>query len=305
MKLATTTSDFGDYCATHADCVKCVCQAGFRYVDFSFYRDNTADSPFMRENWREYALELKKLGDGLGIKYVQAHCPNVNPLDFENGWELAVAVTFRSIEVCKILGIPTAVFHTGWKDGLSKEEYFKENMRFVSRILPALEATGVTLCIENSTRANMGEKYYFFTGEDMLAFFRYVTHPLLKACWDTGHANVEGQQYGDIAVLGSENLKALHINDNRGTGDEHIMPYLGTMCTDEVMHALLDVGYNGYFTFECGWSLPPAKNWFHPRRVFEKDSRLAEPSLSMAMAMEKLVFETGKYILESYNCFEE
>ena len=36
----------------------------------------------------------------------------------------------------------------------------------------------------------------------MVEFLNYVGHPLLHACWDTGHANCEGSQYDDIVTLG-------------------------------------------------------------------------------------------------------
>ena len=45
--------------------------------------------------------------------------------------------------------------------------------------------------------------------------------------------------------------RAIHYNDNRGGGDEHIAPFLGTLNHDEVITALIDVGFKGYFTLEC------------------------------------------------------
>ena len=41
------------------------------------------------------------------------------------------------------------------------------------------------------------------------------------------------------------------------------------------------------------------------RRAFEEDNRLAEPQLFMQKQLEKLMFDTGKYILEKYNLYEE
>ena len=49
----------------------------------------------------------------------------------------------------------------------------------------------------------------------MRAFSEYVHHPLFHSCWDTGHGNVEGAQYDQILALGDD-LRAVHINDNRG-----------------------------------------------------------------------------------------
>ena len=298
MKLATTTGDFGHVYSDNADRIRALHRAGFRHIDLSLYGDNTADSPFMQENWRDEVDRIRRAAEELGMGFVQSHAPSCNPLEFEQDWELQVAVTARAIEVCALLGIPHTVYHAGWKPGLSKEEYFEQNMRFVNRLIPTMEKTGVMLLIENSTRANMGERYYFYTGQDMVDFIEYAGHPLIGACWDTGHANIEGHQYDDIVALG-HHLRALHFNDNRGHGDEHVMPYLGTMSVDEIMCGLRDIGYKGDFTFECDSSLRPAGSWQGNRRRW-KEERIAEPTAAMYEIMERALYVCGEQILTAY-----
>lgn len=111
----------------------------------------------------------------------------------------------------------------------------------------------MNLLCENSSLINVGttEAYYTNTGADMREFVEYVNHPLFHACWDTGHGNMEGGQYEHMIALGKE-LYAVHINDNRGTIDEHTLPYFGTLNMDEVMNGLIDCGFKGYFTLEAG-----------------------------------------------------
>ena len=41
------------------------------------------------------------------------------------------------------------------------------------------------------------------------------------------------------------------------------------------------------------------------RKVFEKDTRLVDPQLFMQRHLEKLMYDTAKYILDSYGLFEE
>ncbi len=300
MKLATTTGDFSTF-FSHADCIRALHEAGFRHIDLSFYEDNTPDSPFMQPNWRDYALSLRELAESLHMDFVQAHAPAVNPLKFDDTWEFAVACTLRSIEVCGMLGIPNIVYHTGWADGLDRDAYFRENMRFLRRLFPVMEEHRVTLCIENSARINMGSKYYFYTGQDMADFLRYADHPLLGACWDTGHANLEGHQYADILALGKD-LRALHINDNQGRMDEHIMPYMGSLNLGEVMDALREIGYQGAFTFECGNSLPAHNGWPHGRNAWPQNECLCDPPLFLHKHMEKALYDLGEYILAACGC---
>ena len=138
----------------------------------------------------------------------------------------------------------------------------------------------------------------------MVDFIEYIDHPLFQAVWDTGHGTTEGSQYDNIVALG-KHLKGLHVHDNNGKADEHTMPYTGVLNLDQVMNALLDVGYEGYFTFEALNVLRAGKDGRQPRQKFERDTRLFEPSLEMQMDMERLLYHVGKHALTAYDCFEE
>ena len=100
-------------------------------------------------------------------------------------------------------------------------------------------------------------------------------------------------------------MYALHINDNRGMQDEHLIPYFGTVNMDEIMHALIDCGYKGYFTFESDSTLRKKKYWLGDRRSFDGDNRLAQPQLFMQKQLLKLMYDIGVYILKKYDCYEE
>ena len=127
-----------------------------------------------------------------------------------------------------------------------------------------------------------------------------MNHPLFHGCWDTGHANCEGSQYDEITAVG-EHLYAIHYNDNRNWCDEHVIPYLGTLNHDEIMNALIDVGFKGYFTLECDSSLRKSNYWLGERRKFERDTRLAEPQLFMQRKIESLMYDISEYILTTFS----
>lgn len=304
MKLATTLGDFRRYCDTYEERVKHICEAGFRYLDLDMYTPSSGDALLISDDWKENAKKLKAYAENLGATFIQAHSPGGNPLETGEKFDNLLKYTIRSIEVCGEMGIKNTVVHAGMLNGISKEEYFERNREFFRLLIPAMEKCNVNVLCENSTRANMGQMYFTNSGSDMLEFVNYVGHPLFHACWDTGHANCEGNQYDEIMRLGDE-LYALHVNDNRGQKDEHLIPYFGTMNVDEIMHALIDTGYSGYFTFEASSCLRHSRYWLGNRRVFEKDTRLLEPQLFMQKQLEKLMFDTGKYILEKYNLYEE
>ncbi len=307
MKLATTTGDFTHYFSNDLQRVKGLYDAGFRYIDLGMYQGDSADWIYLQPGWEQKIDELKAYAEELGMQFVQAHAPGsrINPMTTDPAdYDLLVKSTRRSIEICGRLGIPNIVIHTGWREDVRycKEDepaYFAENKKFIDALIPTMEQTGVNVLIENSCRVNMGEQYFFMTGAEMKAFLRYVNHPLLHACWDVGHALLEGHQYQDLLDLGDD-LRAVHIHDNRGKRDDHMLPYMGKINLDEVLQGLRDCGYQGYFTFECDGALLSAK-----RRFPWENSKLTESPLFMKEAMEKLLFQTGVYILKQYDCYEE
>lgn len=300
----TTTLDFGFYCKSDEERIIELHRAGFRYIDLDMY-SLTPDCVYMQENWRDEVEKIKAIARSLGMEFVQAHSQGGNPLSDDKAHvDFLVAATIRSIEICAMLGIKNTVVHSGWERGLSKAEWFEKNKQFYEKLLDAAEKYGVNILCENSTKANMGDTYYIVNGADMREFIKYVNHPNFHGCWDTGHANCEGPQYDEIMALGDE-LYAIHYNDNRGGLDEHVATFCGTLNHDEVLHALIDVGYKGYFTLECNATLRQSTEWTGVRRQYGQDTRLSEPQLFMQRHIEKMLYDTAEWMLSTYGVLEK
>lgn len=306
MKLANTTRSMPydiESCEMRLTQLK---NAGFRYIDFSFYNMVSDDHYLMGNSWKDYAYRIKEKAEKLGLEFVQAHTPGTsgNALEYDEKREMLIKTTQRSIEVCKILGIENSVIHTGWKKGVDKDEYFEKNKQFLSEFFPYMEEYGVNILVENSTKRNMPEMYFFYTGEDMKQFIDYVSHPLIHACWDIGHAHIEGHQYEDIMTLGDD-LRAIHVHDNCADYDSHSLLFSGTINMDEIMHGLIDSGYKGYFTFECDGAFPIITPEWKKRKTFRDETRLLETPAFLFEELDRMMYKTGKYILEKYNIFED
>jgi sugar phosphate isomerase/epimerase len=145
-------------------------------------------------------------------------------------------------------------------------------------------------------------------------FADYVEHPLFGVCWDTAHGNLsykvrtEGQ-YQSIMDIGDK-LKGLHISDNFGDGaHHHTWPFAGIINFDQVIQGLLDVNYDGFFNFEASYTLLHQKNLPYHRKAWEHNgetvTKLLNPSIALKQKAVDLLYETGKYMLETYGCFEE
>ena len=111
-------------------------------------------------------------------------------------------------------------------------------------------------------------------------------------------------QYKEITAIGSE-LRALHAQDNYGNGDSHVMPMAGTINWDQVFHALKEIGYKGDFTFEGSNTLRRSGCWPNYRLDVKKTDILADPPLCVQQKQLAVMYEVGKWMVESYGFIAE
>ena len=299
MKLATTTGDFGGYTNSQIQALRYVREAGFQYADYNFGMDYKHRNGVYSEHYEEYFAQVNAAAAEIGVRLIQAHAPMGTPLNDPDGSFLAD--TLRCVDACGAWGIPNLVVHSGYAHGLTVEQTFDANKAFFMPLLERAEQYGVNILVENFNKMSVPGLYWIDNATDLLGLIEYVNHPLFHAVWDAGHANLqEMPQDEELRLLGNH-VRALHIQDNRGDTDAHLLPFLGTMSMDAVMHGLLDIGYEGYFTFEVGGIFSTAEQ----KRPFAKDSRLAKAPLSLRLAADRYMYELGKCVLTEYGCFEE
>jgi len=71
----------------------------------------------------------------------------------------------------------------------------------------------------------------------------------------------------EVRAIGEE-LRVIHVHDNKVGWDLHLPPYYGTLNWKEFADALKDIGYHGVFSLEF---MPPVRL---PDGIFEKMSSL-------------------------------
>ena len=298
MRLATTTGDFASYTETQIEAMAHIRAAGFSYADYSFGADYNRRSGIYAEDFSAYLEAVNRAQAELGLTLVQAHAPMGDPLEDPDGSFLRD--TMLCVDACGAWGIKNLVVHSGYVRGLTREETLLRNRDFFLPLLKRAEKYGVNILVENFNKMCIDGLYWIDNAEDLLAMVECVNHPLFHAVWDAGHANMQDMPQNEaLRILGSH-VRALHIQDNMGDDDTHLCPFLGTLNLDSLMHGLLDIGYNGYFTFEVGRFFTPAEK----RRAFAADTRLADAPIELRDAFEKYLYALGKCVLEKYGCFE-
>ncbi|MEA4887910.1 MAG: sugar phosphate isomerase/epimerase family protein [Clostridiaceae bacterium] len=310
MKLATTTADFKEYVTDPnnvGDILPLFKDTGFHYIDANFCHACRQDSIFAGDAWITAMHEAAWTARELGCRFIQAHASDTV---WETGLDREETIGFikHEIEACAILGIPQIVVHAVYSKGNTWTELRRANKQMYESLLPIAEKTGVTILLENSCSQNCGGMYFLHSAGLLLTLIEDMgCHPLTGVCWDVGHAHMQGcNQYAEIMELGSQ-LKAVHIHDNLGDRDVHLQPYTGNCAYDPIVKGLVDCGYKGYFTMEAN-SIPSPRSSIG-RRGFTLDhvlyDNLVELPLSLKQMSERLMYETGKYMLDQYHCFEE
>lgn len=301
MKLATTTGDYQAYTYNQDYAISMIKDAGFKYIDYSFIMDYKNGSGIFGNDPDGYIDDIKRLVEKLEVRFVQSHSPMGTPIVKDGNYRPFIDATNKCIKACSKLGIDNIVVHSGYERNISKEGNFYRNKEFYNQLLPVAEEYGVNILTENFNKMFDPQIYWIDNAKDLREFIDFVEHPLFHCCWDTGHANSqEMSQHEELKILGKD-VYALHVQDNPGRGDLHMAPYFGSMNIDSLMYGLLDIGYDGYFTFEADSMLCSA----YRKRTFNNDSRLLVAPMDIKQKAESLLYDIGKHILTSYNCFEE
>jgi sugar phosphate isomerase/epimerase len=199
------------------------------------------DDPVETGRWfRDLAAEY-------GVSFMQGHlwitADIVNP--DEKGLTATLAELKQWLELFAAIGVKAGVLHPG--GGKARAAGWSERRIADARTATLRELTDfladkpLSIALENC-----GE-----TIEQMTAMVDAVDSDKLGHCLDTGHLNMIGGDQGEYIRRCGAKLIALHIADNLGECDDHMLPHsAGTVDWSDVVSALREVGYYGLFNFE-------------------------------------------------------
>lgn len=223
-------------------------ESGFDAVDYSFYWTDPSDN-ILGDDYLERASKTKELLDKYDLVCNQTHAPFGNafgaPIDLSNP---LYADIVRALEYSSIIGAKHMVVH-GVKvpKGISELEV---NKKYYESFLPYIKQFGTKIAVENLAST-------LTTPERMNALMEQLDPECFVALVDVGHANhrnIAPESFIRRVLPGR--LQGLHIHDNYGQIDDHILPYMGTIQWKYVLEALAEVDYSGDFTMELLGFLP-------------------------------------------------
>ncbi|HHT26932.1 MAG TPA: sugar phosphate isomerase/epimerase [Firmicutes bacterium] len=230
------------------DAIRMIGEAGFQQVEFGSGHEKN-----FLEGKEDEGKRLKRIvhaAERAGVSIVQMHGRLCNFMD-ENAEE-NIAWAHRSMERAAMLGVRWVVFHPaqspGYGTSLEEWEYTRvRNVEIFRAFLKTAERVGVGIAIENM----LGHRPRFGApASDLLWLLDQLKSDRVGICWDTGHANVSNVKQGQAIRAINKRLVALHIDDNDGSSDQHLMPLRGRIDWDDVLTALREIDYHGPFDLE-------------------------------------------------------
>ena len=160
------------------------------------------------------------------------------------------------IDMYEAIGIKNMVLHCEelYVLGLPREERVRLNVEKLRIVAEHVKDKDTTICLENLSGVRMGipnEELVVGSAEQLLEVIEAVGSDRFGICLDTGHLNLSYKNQREFILRAGDKLKALHIADNEGEKDQHLMPFTkGKVNFFEVVEALREVDYVGLFNLE-------------------------------------------------------
>ncbi len=226
---------------------------GYDAVDYQEFM--SMDSPLYSMGEDELSCFLTKVANAAEendaeIYQVHAIWPTAGD-DTEEGRQKSLVYYRRSVLGAKYLRCKYLVIHPrmeyGWANNGTSEEFVQSNIAFLKELLPFAKQHGIILCLENMP---FRKGSTFSTVKEWVAILDGVNDEHAKACLDTGHLNVMGEDaYTSVLAL-KDHLAVMHVHDNRWGTDMHLLPYQGTLDWDGLLKGLKEIAFDGCFSLE-------------------------------------------------------
>ena len=266
LKIGITNTSYGVYGFEGA--IKRIGAQGYDCIDYQGFVNVETD--FFNLPLADFEAELlrqKELIASHGLTVSQAHAPWRHPVQdaTPEGRAFWTEAMKKAIFGTHILGSHRFVVHPlmpYYDTDKCADEVWSLNEKFFSELADYAKGYGVTVCVENLPFP----KYPLTTVEQVCHIVDKLERDNLKVCLDTGHAAIfYGADIGAAVRYIGERLEAVHIHDNMGKEDEHLIPGDGIADWNGFTEALKEIGYSGVMSLETS-----PKHTQHPESEWEQ-----------------------------------
>ena len=228
------------------ECVKIFAEKGWFYLEFSsehgeiFLSRGKGSEEKTGNIFSEYAKDH-------GVSFPQGHLwlgADIAAVKQEE----AIDNVKRWLDLYCGIGVTACVLHCGGEEmanlEISDSQIQDARVEALRILCEHIEGTDAVICMENLSK-------FTTNAAELKSLINAVGSDRLAICLDTGHLNMCGLSQSEFIEQAGGLLKALHIADNEGKSDQHLMPYgRGTIAWDDFIAAIAKSSYNGVLNFE-------------------------------------------------------
>lgn len=197
--------------------------------------------------------ELKRVLEDLGLVVWSIHSPDLGSLAASDKAvrDTQLDALRSNVRLAEDLGAKVVISHglliaprngdPARDDAALCEGRFSQALE---ELAPELEPSPVCIAFENGYVMKPG-----FWGRDVLKMVHRNSRPAFGFVLDTGHARIAGDG-AEIATMLGERLISLHLNDNDGKADSHLVPGEGKVDWASVASTIRAASYSGCMMYE-------------------------------------------------------
>lgn len=231
MRLSVTT-DYAKGTGDPSPYLKRIGEAGFSHIHWC-HQWNT---DFLYSKWEieqihtwltEYGLKLLDLHGSVGPEKNWA-----SPREYER--LAGVELTQNRIEMTAQLGGKVIIMH------IPAEPNNLQLRKSLAELEPFARERSIRIAIENTPGFDAIEQLLPQYDADYLGL-----------CYDAGHGNFCGSGLEHLSKL-KDRLISIHLHDNDGSGDQHMLPFSGTVDWQQLTGIIAQSAYTDPVSMEVG-----------------------------------------------------
>lgn len=215
---------------------------------------------WVNNGWGETHEKMFDLCKNKGVEIVFAHIGyrGTNAVSYlwkagQKGEEVVDAIC-NDLEAVKNHGINIAVMHVS--KSTENPVLSPIGIERMKKIVSKAEEIEIDLALENT--AWKGVLEYIFDN---------IKSERLKICYDSGHDHTHFKDTFDFERF-KHLIVATHIHDNHANGDEHLLPFEGTIDFEAVIEKLKNAGFKS--TLSCEVCYRNEYEKIKPEEFFDK-----------------------------------
>jgi len=224
-----------------------------------------ANRPHFAFEKNEKIIEIAEEIKNLGLKVNSVHAPFYTHFsqalkgnflsicsEDESLRKEAIDWIKRSLKIAEYVSFDFLVIHFGGEEYEEKAIYFQQAARSLHELLAFIKGENIAIALENITNGISKPK--------MIAqFLNEYGFSNVGLCYDVGHSFIKDNIRDSLSKI-AKHVLSVHIHDNLGKEDEHLLPFEGSIDWSSFLAKLQEIEFDGCLIFESKGGENPQEN---------------------------------------------